>query len=273
MKLWLFGSYSWQGNPKALLMYMQKHNTQTHEVWWVADTREEMKLVKSLGYKATLASSDKAAKLFARADVYVTENFREKYPDHLNPQAIILNLWHGVGLKHIELRLGAESALADGIVKKYVRNYPLYKNNLKFLATSEVMEKHFMEDMPLDEKQIIKGGYPRNQVYRDPEMRTDHGALNFIDDFDSVYLYAPTYRYKDVNGSFKQLLPDLKAVADKMAEQNGLFILKLHPFMLKDPEYQQAKAEYANHPNLLFWDDKYDVYEIFNKITVGIIDY
>lgn len=273
MKLWLFGSYSWQGNPKALLMYMQKHNAQTHDVWWVADTRDEMRLVKRLGYKAILASSSKAAKLFAEADVYVTENFRETYPASLNPNAIILNLWHGVGLKHIELGLGAESALADGIVKKYVRNYPLYKNNLKFLATSEVMEEHFIEDMPLDGAQIIKGGYPRNQVYRDPEMRTDHGALDFIDNFDKVYLYAPTYRYKDVNGAFKQLLPDLKAVADKMAAQNGLLILKLHPFMLKDPEYQQAMTEFSNHPNLLFWDDKYDVYEIFNKITVGIIDY
>ncbi|SUP59036.1 Uncharacterised protein [Weissella viridescens] len=117
MKLWLFGSYSWQGNPKALLMYMQKHNAQTHDVWWVADTRDEMRLVKRLGYKAILASSSKAAKLFAEADVYVTENFRETYPASLNPNAIILNLWHGVGLKHIELGLGAESALADGIVK------------------------------------------------------------------------------------------------------------------------------------------------------------
>ncbi|WJI90566.1 CDP-glycerol glycerophosphotransferase family protein [Weissella viridescens] len=273
MKLWLFGTYKWQGNPKALLMYMQKHNAQTHEVWWIADTKEEAQMVARLGYKATYAQSNKAEQLFKDADVYVTENFRESYPASLNEDAIILNLWHGVGLKHIELGLGPDSTLAESIVRKYARNYALYRNNLKFLATSPAMESHFEADMGLTEDQIIRGGYPRNSVYREPGMRTDKGALDFIDDFDEVYLFAPTYRFTNVNGSFKTLLPDLGAISEKMAKHNSLFILKLHPFMLADSEYLQAAKQFADDKNIYFWNDQYDVYEIFDKITVGVVDY
>lgn len=273
MKLWLFGSYKWQGNPKALMMYMAEHSAKTHEVWWVADSEQDATLVSSLGYHAVVSNSKKARGLFSNADVYITENFREKYPTEMNPDIKIINLWHGVGLKHIELALGAESALAESIVRKYVRNFELYKNNLKFLATSKAMEDHFIEDMPLDESQIIRGGYPRNQVYQFENMRTDNGALDFIEKYDDVYLFAPTYRFTNVNGSFKKLLPNLGAVAQKMADSNSLFIIKLHPFMLEDPEYLAALEEYEDDENVYFWDDKYDVYEIFNKITVGVIDY
>ena len=273
MKLWLFGSYKWQGNPKALMMYMAEHYAKSHEVWWVADSEQDAALVASLGYHAVVASSKKAKGLFSNADVYITENFREKYPETMNPEIKIINLWHGVGLKHIELALGSESALAESIVRKYVRNYSLYKNNLKFLATSKSMEDHFIEDMPLDENQIIRGGYPRNTVYNSDSMRTDNGALDFIEKFDDVYLFAPTYRFTNVNGAFKKLLPNLELISEKMAKNNSLFIVKLHPFMLQDPEYLAALDEYANDENIYFWDDQYDVYEIFQKITVGVVDY
>ncbi|SUP59030.1 Uncharacterised protein [Weissella viridescens] len=132
-----------------------KHNAQTHEVWWIADTKEEAQMVARLGYKATYAQSNKAEQLFKDADVYVTENFRESYPASLNEDAIILNLWHGVGLKHIELGLGPDSTLAESIVRKYARNYALYRNNLKFLATSPAMESHFEADMGLTEDQLF----------------------------------------------------------------------------------------------------------------------
>lgn len=273
MKLWLFGSYKWQGNPKALMMYMQERYSKTHEVWWVADSEKDAALVSSLGYHAVVAKSKKAQGLFQNADVYLTENFREKYPETMNPDIKIINLWHGVGLKHIELALGAESALSESIVRKYVRNFALYKNNLKFLATSKAMEDHFIEDMPLESAQIIRGGYPRNKVYQFENMRTDNGELDFIEKYDDVYLFAPTYRFTNVNGAFKKLLPNLDLVAQKMADSNSLFIIKLHPFMLQDPEYLAALDEYADDENIYFWDDAFDVYEIFNKITVGVIDY
>ncbi|HHF6860667.1 TPA: CDP-glycerol glycerophosphotransferase family protein, partial [Haemophilus influenzae] len=114
MKTWLFGSYAWQGNPKALFLYMLVNCKETHECWWVADNEESMKSIKkSTGLKnITFTDSEKAKELFPHADVYVTENFRESYPVYMNENIKVFNTWHGVGLKHIELALGMNSVLA-----------------------------------------------------------------------------------------------------------------------------------------------------------------
>ena len=48
MKLWLFGTYAWQGNPKALFLYMTKKCSSSHECWWIADNQDDMKSIKKL---------------------------------------------------------------------------------------------------------------------------------------------------------------------------------------------------------------------------------
>lgn len=275
-KTWLFGTYQWQGNVKALFMYMYRRLSTEFDAFWIADNVEQASAIKDMGFPAIVANTNLADELFAKADVYVTENFRESYPQSLNQDAIILNLWHGVGLKHIELALGETSAVANSIVKKYVRNYQLYKNQVQFLTTSPAMESHFMNEMPLDEGQIIRGGYPRNFVYKSGELASfDHDVIDgkTLADYDKIVLFSPTYRFKDVNGSFKMLLPDLEKLQANLEAHNQLFIVKLHPFMLEDPEYVAAKAMSDAYPNIMFWDPKYDIYEIFNQIDCAIVDY
>lgn len=274
--IWLFGTYGWQGNPKALFMYMQKYKKNTHETWWIADNKEQADIVSDLGYPVAVVSSKLAESLFMRTEAYITENFRESYPESLNIQANIINLWHGVGLKHIEYALGADSALAESIARKYIRNFELYKNQLKFLVTSQSMASHFAEDMPLDDNQLIRGGYPRNEVYRDSELATfDHENIGgfHLSEYDRVILFAPTYRFKNVNGSFRKLLPSLDQLTEVMGNTNSLFIVKLHPFMLKDPDYKRTVKEYSHSKHIMFWDSANDIYEIFNQINVAIVDY
>ena len=43
--------------------------------------------------------------------------------------------------------------------------------------------------------------------------------------------------------------------------------------MLKDKYYNEAMQKYKDCKNLLFWDNKNDIYEIFSKIDLAIIDY
>ncbi|WP_019299433.1 CDP-glycerol glycerophosphotransferase family protein [Lactococcus garvieae] len=276
MKLWLFGTYAWQGNVKALFMYMYHNMNEDYEVFWVADNNKQAMEIKQLGYPVIVLGSGIADEMFQRADVYVNENFREDYPDSLDKQTIILNLWHGVGLKHVEFGLGPTSAVGNSIVKKNVKNYELYRNQVQFLTTSKAMEKHFLEDMPLDESQIIRGGYPRNLVYKDSNLSSFyHDVINgkILSNYDRIILFSPTYRFKDVNGSFKMLLPNLKLLEEKLEETNQLFIIKLHPFMMNDPEYIAAKVRANEYPNILFWDPIHDIYEIFDKIEIAVLDY
>lgn len=274
--LWLFGSYAWQGNPKALFLYMLKHCIQTHECWWIADNEDDAKNIQeSTGINnITFMKSANSKSLFARTDVYVTENFRETYPAEMKENTKIFNTWHGVGLKHIELALGMDSVLSESIVSKYIKNFSRYKNQTLFLTTSEVMEQHFIEDTAINPEYIIRGVYPRNKVYSEINTyQIDDVLPKSLHDYQKKILFAPTYRIGAVNGVLQMLLPDFERLEEICKKNKDLFIIKVHPFMKKDAYFGEMKTKYGNSKHILFWDDKYDIYEIFQHIDVAIVDY
>lgn len=278
MKLWLFGTYAWQGNPRALFLYMTERCQSTHECWWVADNEEDMKAIKkATGLEnITHLNSNEGKKLFAKADVYVTENFRESYPIEMNEEIKIFNTWHGVGLKHIELALGTDSVLADSIVRKYIRNYALYKNNVLFLTTSQTMEDHFLEDTAISKELIVRGQYPRNAVYKQGGIHTyelDKLLPKPAAEYSNLILFAPTYRIGAIEGVLMSLLPDFAQLEQVCARNNHLFIVKVHPFMKKDSYFIEMAEKYSQRKHILFWNDDYDIYEAFHKIDVAIVDY
>lgn len=278
MKIWLFATYAWQGNPKALFLYMLKHFSKTHECWWVADNEESMRSIKkATGIEnITFTDSKKAKELFQKADVYVTENFREAYPSYMNENIKIFNTWHGVGLKHIELALGMKSVLADSIVRKYIRNYDLYKNNVLFLTTSQAMEDHFIEDMVISPELVIRGKYPRNAVYGKKGIQTYNLDLLLPKkkaEYRQTILFCPTYRIGAVQGVLNSLLPDFDKLEKICRQKNQLFIVKVHPFMKQDDYFIEMSEKYKKSKHILFWNDDYDIYEIFTDIDLAIVDY
>ncbi|MGF7453617.1 CDP-glycerol glycerophosphotransferase family protein [Pasteurella bettyae] len=277
-KVWLFGTYTWQGNPKALFLYMTQNCEESHECWWIADKENDMKAIKKATglEKVTFMNSAKSKELFAKADVYVTENFRESYPIEMNENIKIFNTWHGVGLKHIELALGMDSVLVDSIVRKYIRNYDLYKNNVLFLTTSQTMEDHFLEDMAISKELVIRGQYPRNEVYKTGGIHTyelDTLLPKPTQEYTNIILFAPTYRVGAIEGVLNSLLPDFNRIEEVCRNNNHLFIVKVHPFMKNDNYFIEMEQKYKHSQHILFWNDDYDIYEAFNNIDVAIIDY
>lgn len=274
-KVWLFGSYNWQGNPKALFMYMNKHYADTHDVWWIADNEAKAAMVRNAGYQSVSGKSVTAAELFSKASVYVVENVRESFHSSLNSDAIIFNLWHGVGLKHVEFGIDMDSGVSKSIMRKYIRNYPLIMNNTKLLVTSPFMEKHFIKDMRLDDSQTVRGAYPRNIVYTEPDLSSYdiHEVFDIsLEDYSEVLLFAPTWR-NESRGLIRTLLPDMVALDRVLKQTNQLLIIKMHPHDVKDAAYQNYLSHQDDFSNILFWEGDYDIYEVFNKITVGIVDY
>lgn len=277
MNIWIFGTFKWQGNPKALFVYMTKYMSESHECWWVSDSRQDAEEIKKFGFRNVIyGDSEQAKKVYSKTDVYVCESFRITYPDELPPSAIIFNTWHGVGLKHIELGIDPNSRIANQIIEKNIRNFTLYRNRTFFLVTSPAMKKHFIADTLVPERHMVEGGYPRNLVYADPSIRTSdtaHYIRNTTKNYSRVGLFAPTWRSTRTNGLFSYLLPNLTDLENTLAELNDLLIIKVHPMMQSDQSYRDAKEIFKKSHHLLFWDDKYDIYEAFPDITFAIIDY
>src|SRR5690606_23684329 len=140
------------------------------------------------------------------------------------------------------------------------------------LATSPAMEKHFIEDTVIEANKILRGPYPRNIIYKDIQSY-DNKILFDKALFNNVILFSPTYRIQKINGTLNQLLPDFNYLLKNLVKRNNLFIIKVHPFMTKDPYYLEMKDKYKNNSHLLFWDENYDIYEVFSLIDIAIIDY
>ena len=58
--------------------------------------------IRELGFNAELYSSEKAEKIKSVAGVFVVHQAKEHFPVKFKNEVVILNLWHGVGIKPIE---------------------------------------------------------------------------------------------------------------------------------------------------------------------------
>ncbi|KAF2412176.1 hypothetical protein B1729_16280 [Microbacterium sp. B35-04] len=273
---WIFNcADTFSGNPKWLFLYVVRHRPDIEAVW-VTDSQPTVQFVRSLGFRAELLTSRRGKILQQRAGVFVVNQVKERIPDELDG-VLLLNLWHGVGVKSIERRL-TQGRLQARIARKYIENNKVYHDTMSFLVTSPAMEAHFRAQVGLDEEQLIRGGYPQNIYTRlfgryssfDHDLRAQHGLSRDA----RIAVYAPTYRTEHRGESFlRAAFPDPERLIRVLREANTLLILKMHPSMAKDPGFVHLRERFGDEPNLRFWDNRDDIYEIFGDVDLGIVDY
>lgn len=273
-KLWIFNATNeFAGNPKWLFIYINKFR-QDIEAYWMCNDVNTVNEVRRLGFKAETYRSKKAEKLKSEAGVFVVHQVKEHLPVKFKNEVVILNLWHGVGLKPIE-RCVDSPGLRQRIYKKYIRYNEIYRNNQLCLATSPLMERHFRKMLNLNEDQIVRSGYPANMFDKRMFSSFDHDIRKQkgLNADTKIALYAPTYRDYDMTNFFGQAIPNMTELLTTLQNNNILLIIKMHYLVKKDLNYSAYKKLYGNHPNILFWDNNKDIYEIFDQIDIGIVDY
>lgn len=270
-KIWVFNAgNAFSGNPKWLFLYVINYRKDITP-YWLCYKKELVDQMRSMGYQAFLFGSKRAEQVGAQAGVYVVDQNKEVYQDYLEG-VTVLNLWHGVGCKNIENAV-TSGYMDEGIAKKHIRNESVYRRQL-FLVTSPLMEEHFKEQCSIDEERVIRSGYP-SCIYPDKVSTYDHDVLTMkgLTPDTKLAVYAPTFRDFDRHGFFSKALPDVDALVKALEAGGYLLIVKAHPQMEKDFQFQNLKKQYGSNPRLLFWDNTYDFYEIMDKINLAIIDY
>lgn len=273
-KLWIFNATNdFVGNPKWLFIYINKYRKDI-QAYWMCDDIEVVENIRELGFQAELYSSEKAEEIKSEAGVFVVHQAKEHFPVKFKNEIIILNLWHGVGIKPIE-RYVDSPGIKYRTYKKYIRYNELYRNNQLFLATSPLMEKHFTKMLNLDNDQIIRSGYPANMYDKEEFNSFDHDIKKYknVNEDTKVALYAPTFRDYEMDNFFGEAIPNMEELIKVLEAKNILLIVKMHYLVKNDVKYLAAEELYGNHPNILFWDNTKDIYEIFNQIDIGIVDY
>ena len=274
-KLWLFNcADTFSGNPKWLFLYVVR-NRPDIDAWWITKDEDTVREVKRLGYQAATFDSRHGHGLQQRAGVWVVNQVKELIPPLMHG-VLLLNLWHGVGVKSIERGMN-EGYLRERIARKYIRNTEYYQNHQLFLVTSPAMEEHFTRHIGLDEHQIVRGGYPQN-LYTGQfgEVATyDHDLLGSrgLPSDTRIALYAPTPRREFTTDFLDSALPDPAALVETLEREGILLIIKMHPHMSEDPAFLRWREAHGQSRHLLFWDNAHDVYEVFGRIDLAIVDY
>lgn len=273
---WVFNcADTFSGNPKWLFLYVARQRPDIEAVW-ITDSPETVRFVRSLGFRAELTTSSRGKRVQRRAGVYVVNQVKERIPAELDG-VLLLNLWHGVGVKSIERRL-TQGRLQARIAKKYIENNKAYHDTMSFLVTSPAMEAHFRAQVGLDEEQLVRGGYPQNIYTRlygkfssyDHDLRARHG----LPPDARIAVYAPTYRTEHKGESFlRTAFPAPDRLIRVLRDTNTLLILKMHPSMSKDSGFVHMRERFGDDPNLHFWDNRDDIYEMLGYIDLGIVDY
>lgn len=270
--IWLYNSgMSFSGNPKWMFLYMKKFHPEVKGVWLCYD-RKTVRDIRGLGYSAHLFKSPVGRGYMKKAGVYVVNQVKEKIQPELKG-ITMLNLWHGVGCKTVEQKVDF-GFLQERIYKKYIENNEFYRNNQLFLVTSKLMEEHFIKQCGLKREQLIRSTYPC--VYpMDFVSCFDHDIRNLqkVDKTTRIAMYCPTYRDGNANDFFGRAIPDMDRLVEKLKETDTLLIFKLHPQMEKDYAYNVYKEKYKSCKWIMFWDNRKDIYEIFNQIDLAIVDY
>ncbi|MCH5252417.1 MAG: CDP-glycerol glycerophosphotransferase family protein [Lachnospiraceae bacterium] len=275
--VWAFiaGQFSqdFRGNPKYLFVYINKYRPDI-ETYWLTSTEETIEQVRSLGFRALNLEEPAAHYAMTHTGVLVVEQVKLYIPVGFR-DIKYLNLWHGVGFKHIERKLFLGD-IAMELSQKYIKYNSFYRNNQLMTVTSPMIEREFKVDCGLEEEQLIRSGYLRCMYQQnfEPVVTFDHDLrkIKGLSPDARMVVYAPTYRAK-LGGTFAKAITDIEKLYKCCEENNILFIFKVHPNMEKEIGFLTAWETYGNRKHFWFWDNQDDFYEIMDQMDMAIIDY
>ena len=275
--VWAFisGQYSqdFRGNPKYMFVYLNKYRPDL-KPYWVCSDPETIGQVRALGFHGYVLQSPAAQYIINRTGVLVTEQVKYSMPEGFHDIKYI-NLWHGVGFKHVERTL-FQGDIATVLARKYVMRGTFYRDHQLVNASCPFVEEAYTNDIGADPDKFLRTGYPRclYQMNYDPVVSFDHDLKKRkgLSPDAKLVVYTPTYRAK-LGGSFSKAFSDFDRLYQFCEENNILFIFKVHPNMEKEVGFLQAWEKYGDLPHFLFWDNRDDFYEVMHTMDLAILDY
>ena len=273
---WAFGHQggTFAGNSKFLFLWVVRNRPDIRAVWITGsiDTRD---ILRAHGLPVYLRWSPPGMWYALRAKVYLFCHSTEDVNLPLSRGALLVNLWHGVGLKAVHL--GDPNSLHS----KYGRGSHSWLVRVMHLAhrlrpdvlvtTSAFTRDHFSAQLELPPEHCPSLGYPRLDARQDADLAKDARALEPLglarlkpDGIDEIYAYLPTFR--DTGRDFlRRALPDLPALDAVLLERNALLYLKLHR--------HTADRLPALGERILMWPAAADFYAHLDELSGLITDY
>ena len=248
---------------------------------FLARDRDLCSRIRALGGKAEDADSAAATWTWLRAGTIVVDNVDwlrgMRFP--ASRGARIVQLWHGIPLKQVQLgRIAERSARQPRWERMAFRVYLKVVGRLEpttwFLSTSRlVTERAFAGSFRY--RHVSHAGYPRNDVLFEStrplaELGVDARAVAALDAHlasggGKVVLYAPTFR-ESLEDPFAAGRIDLHALSEAAERLHLLILVKLHPWM-------QGRVRSGELPGIAFVSPESDAYPLMRRVDALLTDY
>jgi CDP-glycerol glycerophosphotransferase (TagB/SpsB family) len=276
---WVFGHYvlnQFADNPKHLFLYLNKYHRDIRAIWITKDDRL-FKELRRLGFEVHKAQSLQGIYHCLTAKVYFYSAYVADVNYFTSGGAMLVNMWHGVGLKKIEFNI-TKGVLADCYLRKkwtYRFCSPWrFKRPDFFLSSTPFQSIPFATAFRIPMERCLNIGYPRNDLmlmpeavrivkiaaYEHPETLAYIGQLS---KFSKVLIYMPTWR--DTPNFFKNLNLDFERINSTLKAKNELLILKVH--------INTLSIQATGLSNVWIFPSHLDVYNIFPYTHTLITDY
>jgi CDP-glycerol glycerophosphotransferase len=258
-RIWAFGNLKGFGdNPR----YLAEHVVGEHrdiEAWWIARSPEEADAARRAGLSVAMLGTRQATRIQMRAGVAFFSNaLVDLQPAYLGG-ALLVHLYHGLGLKKILLDLDVARLVSGGPLTRAVARLQRWsvRRSLRridhVIAASGFAQEHFATGFGLPRDRIPVLGSPRFDVIHGGAAydRLAGGDLRNALDIPAdghVVLWLPTWRER----GDARWLPALDgATLDReLAGTNVLLLAKIHPYA--DGEVYAARL--PRHPRLRLLD-------------------
>lgn len=262
-----------QGNIKFLYQYMENSEK---NLYFLTYSKDEYHEIKKHYDKTIYYPGIQSIFLLLRCKVAVVDIYEwiKDFRYFLLFRAQIVQLWHGVGFKRIQL--DSPSYIDDQ--KKFFPRveallYALYPKYNVLISTSKFYTEQLFSRAFKSDK-IIETGYPRNDVFFRETTKADlircdsksyNKILQYKKDNYKLILYAPTYRETggDPVSSGAIKLSDL----NQYAKSNHLiFVFKFHT-------YTDLSDQQEDFSNIIWYDNELDIYPALTFMDLLLTDY
>lgn len=254
----IFYNGTFNGNLKVIYFYIKK-NCSNLEAVWLVDSVTQLRNIP-IEVPCIVRGERHMDEIFNEAVAVFEDKFHMSYPIALNNRTPVVNIWHGVGIKEVELNNPIDGLLSERVMKRYIQSSSVYKNQVYFISTSTAMTRHFENSMILKPNHFFEFGMPR----------LDKKSIQIIK--KEKILWAPTFRDQ---GNFETILPlsKINKLLKILELTNQILIFSPHPNMLRDSKYIQFERRVKNSKYIFIVKKQEDVYDYIENISYTIIDY
>ncbi|MDM7647269.1 CDP-glycerol glycerophosphotransferase family protein [Leuconostoc falkenbergense] len=257
----VFYGATYSRNMEAIYNNFKRERLNFNFVWLVDSPIQIQSISTQIDY--IVRGETKADFVLSKADIIFEDKFHKTYPSSLSYNTPIINLWHGVGLKEVELNNPINGFLADRVMSRYIMSSTIYKNQSYFVTTSTYMTQHFETNTIVKSNHFLELGMPRLDGVK---------ISNRLHSNEKLILWAPTFRD---NLEFDKILPSshLDSLVKALKSSNSRLIFSPHPNMWKDPAFLSFCQLVKSSQFVRVLKKTESVYDYVASIDYAIVDY